>query len=248
MAGCLIYAFITVTLRGNQVVTGLALTIFGAGLSGYLGVPLAGLNLPVGISQAVSAIKIPLLSDIPILGPVLFNQSMFIYLGIGFAILLYIFYYKTQTGLNVRSVGENPAAADASGINVNRLKYVNILCGGFLCGVGGAYLSLAFVPRWQENITSGIGWIAVALVIFSTWRPIRAIYGAYFFGFLRALIFQIQNIPIVVLGFHFTVSAQFLGMLPYAMTIVALVIISFRKRPENRAPKSLGMGYFREDR
>jgi simple sugar transport system permease protein len=248
MGGCLIYGFVTITLRGNHVVTGLALTIFGTGLSGYLGKPLTGINLPLSIEKAVAAIKIPLLSDIPVIGPVLFNQSIFIYLGILAAVVLYVYYYKTQMGLNVRSVGENPAAADASGINVTLVKYANVLAGGFLCGVAGAYLSLVFVPRWQEGMTAGIGWIAVALIIFSTWKPMRAIFGAYFFGFLRALVYKIQNVNIALFGLNFSIPAQFLGMLPYAMTIVALVIISFRKRPENQAPKSLGSMYHREER
>lgn len=248
MAGCLIYGFITITLRGNHVVTGLALTIFGSGLSGYLGRPLAGQNLPASIANAVGPIDIPVLSRIPILGPALFSQSIFIYLGLVFAFLLFLFYRKTQSGLNVRSVGENPGAADASGINVTLVKYVNVLCGGFLCGLGGAYLSLVFVPRWQENMTAGIGWIAVALIIFSTWRPLRAIVGAYFFGLLRALTYKIQNTSIAILGMSISIPSQFLAMLPYAMTIVALIFISFRKRPENQSPKGLGIHYFREER
>ncbi len=248
MVGCLIYGFITITLRGNHVVTGLALTIFGTGLSGYLGKPLAGQNLPASIANAVGAIDIPVLSRIPIIGPALFSQSIFIYLGLIFAVVLYVYYRKTQVGLNVRSVGENPSAADASGINVTLVKYLNVLGGGFLCGLGGAYLSLVFVPRWQENITAGIGWIAVALIIFSTWRPLRAIFGAYFFGFLRTLTYKIQNTSFMILGMSISIPSQFLSMLPYAMTILALIFISFRKRPENQAPKSLGTTYFREER
>ena len=248
MLGALIYAVISITLRGNHTVTGLALTIFGTGLSGFMGKPLAGLTLPAQITSDLAAVKIPILSDIPIIGPALFNQSPYILLAIGLAIALHFFYNKTRLGLHVRCVGENPAAADASGLNVPVIKYVNVLLGGFLCGIGGAYLSLCFLATWQENLTAGIGWIAVALIISSTWRPLRAIGGAYFFGFLQALGYKIQNRVFTLFGLSFSVPYQFLSMLPYLITVIALAIISIRKRPENQPPAGLGVSYFREER
>jgi simple sugar transport system permease protein len=145
-------------------------------------------------------------------------------------------------------VGENPAAADASGVNVSRYKYLSILTGGFLCGLGGAYISLVFVPRWQDNITAGIGWIAVALIIFSTWNPLKAIFGAYLFGALRGISLKLQNVDINLFGLHINIPPQFLDMIPYAMTILVLVFITMRKRKENQPPASLGNPYFREDR
>lgn len=246
--GALIYAFITVTLQGNQVVTGLALTTFGTGFSGFLGLKLVGIPLPENLIAALAPIKIPVLCDIPILGKMFFEQSIYVHLALLCAILTYLYLYKTRIGLSLRAVGENPAAADASGVNVSLYKYVNILLGGFLCGVGGAFLSIVFVPRWQENITAGMGWIAVALVIFSTWNPAKAIFGAYFFGALKGIGFKIQNLAIPVFGKNIYISSQLLDMLPYLMTIIVLVMITMRKKRENQPPASLGNPYFREDR
>ena len=205
--GALIYAVITVTLRGNHTVTGLALTIFGTGLSGTLGKPLAGLALPDSILRAFSAYNVPGLSKIPVLGEMFFQQSVYVQIAPVLAVLLYIYLTRTCAGLSTRAVGENPGAADAAGVNVTLVKYLNIVAGGFLCGMGGAYLSVVFVPRWQENITAGIGWIAVALVIFSTWNPAKAIFGAYFFGALRGVGFKLQNAQLNLFGFELRVSA-----------------------------------------
>jgi len=244
--GALIYAFITVTLRGSQVVTGLVLTIFGTGVAGFLGADLSMHPLPVSVSGAFAAQPVPLLSRIPVLGPMLFDQSPSVYISILIAIILAAYYSKTRWGLNVRAVGENPAAADASGINVSLCKYVNLLCGGFLCGLGGAYLSLVFVPRWQENITAGAGWIAVAFVIFSGWNPIKAVFAAWAFGALKGLTFKCQNL--VVAGQTVAVSSQLLDMVPYIVTVIILVIMSRKTKKENQSPAGLGSPYFREDR
>ena len=138
-------------------------------------------------------------------------------------------------------VGENAAAADASGINIVKYKYFFIMLGGALCGLGGAYLSLVHVPVWQENITAGVGWIAVALVIFSTWNPYRALFGAYFFGGLNIIGFRLQK-------FDLPISIYLLDMLPYISTIIVLIIMSIKKSKENKAPKELGHAYFREER
>ncbi|MEG1869364.1 MAG: ABC transporter permease [Oscillospiraceae bacterium] len=246
-AGALIYAIITVTFMGNQVVTGLALTIFGTGVSSFFGKNLAGISLPETVLKPLSAVKIPFLSEIPLIGPALFHQSIYAMLALVLAIVLYFYFNHTRFGLSIRIVGENPHAADASGINVPLYKYLHILVGGFFCGMGGAYLSLVFVPRWQDNITAGIGWIAVALVIFSTWSPLKAIFGAYLFGALRGIGFKLQG-GILIMGKSIVIPSQLLDMIPYIMTIAVLVFITIRGRKENQAPGWLGNPYFREDR
>jgi simple sugar transport system permease protein len=237
-AGSLIYALITVTLRGNQVVTGLVLTIFGTGVSGYIGRSLTGKSMPEGVTEAFAPKAIPILKDIPVLGPMLFSQSVYVYASLVLAVLLYIYFTRTRPGLNVRAVGENPAAADASGIHVSLYKYVHILSGGFLCGLAGAWLSLVFVPRWQENITAGAGWIAVALIISSAWNPLKAILAAYAFGALKGVGFKFQSL----------MSPQILDMIPYGATILVLVLIARRKKKEHQSPAGLGVPYYREER
>ena len=239
--GALIFAFLTITLKANQVVSGLTLTIFGTGLSNFVGQPLVGQIAPESIRLFFRPYTIPLLGDIPVLGQILFRQDAFVYLGYMASILLGIYLYKTNRGLNLRAVGENPAAADAVGINVALYKYVHTLLGGALCGLGGAYLSLVYVPAWQEGVTSGRGWIAVALVIFATWNPYKALFGAYLFGGLDIIGFRMQGLGI-------NVSQYFIDMLPYIVTIAVLVVVSMRKSKENAPPKGLGNAYFREER
>lgn len=246
--GALIYGILTITFRVNQVVTGLSLTIFGVGVSNFFGQSLAGLSLPESIAAVLKTLPIPIFSDIPVLGPMIFIQSPYVYMSLILAVLIHIYLNKTRQGLNLRGVGENPSAADASGVRVSLYKYIHVLAGGFLCGLGGAYLSLVFVPRWQDNITAGTGWIAVALVIFATWRPIRAIFGAYFFGALRGIGFKMQGAAFTLFGLEFKVSSQLLDMIPYLATIIVLVTISFRKKLKNQPPAYLGQPYFREDR
>jgi general nucleoside transport system permease protein len=237
--GALIYAVLTISLRANQTVTGLTLTIFGSGLSSLLGQKVVGQSLPESIKNFFSPVEIPLLVKIPYIGQIFFKQDLFVYLSYIITIIVGIYLYKTTTGLNLKAVGENPAAADAASINVTLYKYVNILLGGALAGLGGAYLSIVHVPTWQENITAGRGWIAVALVIFAAWNPYKAVIGAYLFGGLDIIGFRIESA---------LVSTYILGMLPYLVTIVVLVFISVRKSKKNSAPKSLGLPYFREER
>lgn len=237
----LIFAFLTVTLRVNQTVTGLSLTIFGTGVAGFAGKTLAGKVVPEAMKGYFADIKIPLLGDIPLVGKVFFQQSWFVYLGYLLAILVGIYLYRTKIGLNIRMVGENPAAADASGINVSLYKYVHILLGGALCGLGGAFLTLVYVPAWQDNITAGRGWIAVALVIFVTWNPYKALIGSYFFGALSVLGLYLQK-------FEINISMFLIDMLPYVVTIIVLIFISMKRVRENSPPKALGEPYFREDR
>jgi simple sugar transport system permease protein len=247
-AGALIYGIITVSLRGNQVVTGLILTIFGTGVSGFLGKNLSGKALPEAVSRAFAPVSVPLLHRLPLLGRIFFIQSPYVLAGMILALLLYLYFKYTRVGLNARAVGENPGVADASGIPVNRYKYLHIVAGGFLCGLGGAYLSLVFVPRWQENITAGAGWIAVALIIFSTWNPLRAVFAAYLFGALKGVGFKFQNIDLSLFGKKIVFSPQLLDMLPYIATIAVLIIITRRKKKEYQAPAALGTAYFREER
>lgn len=239
--GAGIYALLTITLRANQEVSGLALTIFGTGFASFLGQSLVGQVTPSTVSTFFKPIALPGLSKIPVLGPVFFKHDIFVYIGYLTAIALGIYLYKTQKGLNLRAVGENPAAADAASINVSLYKYVHILLGGALCGLGGAYLSLVYVPAWQENITAGRGWIAVALVIFAVWNPYRALFGAYLFGGLDIIGFRIQ-------GTNIQISQYLIDMLPYLVTIVVLLFVSMKNSKENSPPKGLGTPYFREER
>ncbi|MDR1787640.1 MAG: ABC transporter permease [Treponema sp.] len=248
-AGAAIYAVITITLRGNQVVTGLILTIFGGGVARYMGKTLSGFKtLPPAFAAAFAPVPVPLLRRIPVLGPALFEQSPWVLAAVLAAVLLSLYFRFTPWGLAARAVGENPVVADAAGINVTLYKYLHVLTGGFLCGLGGAYLSLVFVPSWQENITAGAGWIAVALIIFSTWNPLRAIYAAYLFGALRGLGFKFQNLSFSLAGARIVFYPQLLDMLPYLATIVVLVVITRKKKREQQAPAALGSAYFREER
>lgn len=240
-SGSAIFAFLTVSLRVNQVVTGLTLTIFGQGLASFLGTRVMGAVLPQTIKNFFQAISIPALSNIPIIGKIFFQQDVFVYFGYAVAILASIYLFKTRKGLNLRAIGENAAAADASGINVNLYKYVNIILGGALCGLGGAYLSLVIIPVWQENVVAGRGWIAVALVIFASWNPMKALIGSYLFGGLNILGFRLQSI-----GIQF--SQYVIDMLPYAATILIVIISTRKNKKEDMPPADLSVPYFREDR
>lgn len=246
--GALCYAIVTVSFKGNQTVTGFAVTVLGTGVANFIGKHLSELSLTGSFVSKIGTKEIPGLSQIPLIGTALFKQSYYVHLGIILAVVIYFYIKKTKYGLSLRMVGENPAAADASGINITLYKYVHIVAGGFLVGLGGAYLSLVYVSRWQDNMTAGMGWIAVALVIFATWNPIKAIFGAYLFGALRGISFKMQNVDLSLFGIEIKVSSQILDMLPYIMTIVVLVIITLRKKRENQAPEWLGKPYFREDR
>lgn len=237
--GALVYGVLTVSLRANQVVTGLTLTIFGTGISSLIGQKVVGQIVPESIKSFFVPVAIPLLNKVPFVGEIFFHQDVFIYLSYLITIAIGLYLYNSKTGLNLRAVGENPAAADAVSINVSRYKYINILLGGALAGLGGAYLSLVYVPSWQENVTAGRGWIAVALVIFAAWNPYKAIIGAYLFGGLDIIGFRLEKAVI---------NQYFLAMLPYIVTIVVLVFVSARKSKKNSPPKALGLAYFREER
>ncbi|MBP7907674.1 MAG: ABC transporter permease [Proteocatella sp.] len=240
-AGALIYAIITITLRANQIVTGLALTIFGTGFASFVGKPYVGKAAPEAIKNFFRVIEIPLLSDIPFIGEILFKHDVFVYLGYIVTFWTLIYFYKTRWGLNLRSIGESAASADASGINIDKYKYIHTIIGGALAGLGGAYLSLVTIPVWQEGVTGGRGWIAVALVIFASWKPIKAMFGALLFGGLDIIGFRLQG-----MGIH--VSQYLIDMLPYLTTIVVLIISTRKNKPEDMPPADLSIPYFREER
>ena len=235
-----LYALLTVTLRVNQVVTGLTLTIFGTGFAGLVGKKVIGKALPADFKEAFDVIPIPGLSEIPILGA-FFNQDVMVYCAYVLVIAMLLFFNKSQIGLNTKAVGENPGAADASGINVTLYKYANILIGGGLCGLGGAYMSIVYIGIWQDNIVAGRGWIAVALVIFASWRPIKAFVGALLFGALGILGFRLQ-----AMGIHF--SQYIIDMVPYIATIVIVILSTHKNKKEDQPPQGLSVSYFREDR
>lgn len=246
--GALIYAVLTITYKADQNVTGLTLTIFGTGISNFIGefmltnLETNSLKLPELITTQISNINIPGLSSIPIIGPLLFQYNPFVYLGIIIAILCGFYLNHTKTGLNVRAIGENPGAADAAGIKVNKLKYFNVLIGGGICGIGGAYCSMIINGGvWMSNSVNGMGWISVALVIFASWSPMKAIFGSYIFGAFNILKYYIPKTL-------FTLPNAFYDMLPFIITALVLVITSIRKSKENSQPASCGVNYFREDR
>lgn len=248
MIGALIYGVIAVTLKGNQTVTGFALTIFGTGLANFLGKNHSSTIMHAAVTDALGTHAIPGLKHIPVLGTAIFSQSLFVYFSILLAVAILIYFKRTRFGLAARMVGENPATADASGIPVDRCKYVHILVGGALCGLGGAYLSLVYVPYWQDNITAGIGWIAVALVIFSGWHPLKAVLGCYLFGVLKALPLKFQGVSFTVLGMKISVASQIMDMIPYILTVVVLVVAAITSKNRSVGPAGVGKSYFREDR
>lgn len=246
-----VHAFITIALQADQVVSGLALTFVGTGISLVLG---EGLS-KAGTVSLLPNFSIPLLSQIPFLGPILFTkQSILVYIGYLFTPLTWYYINRTRPGLNLRSVGEYPSAADTLGINVFRMRYFYVFVGGMLAGLAGATISLAVSPGWfSELTTAGQGWISVGLVIFAQWDPVRAMLGSYAFGALRRLILDIQG-PTLLFGFNnpFYYNPYlgfFLQMLPYAFTVIVLVIGSreaIRKRLG--APAALGNPYIRGER
>lgn len=240
----LIHAFLSITMRASQVVSGLALTIFGTGVSSFLGKPYIGQPVP----DVFKPVLVPGLSKIPYIGKILFQHDALVYLSFVMVVILWVLIYRTRWGLNLRSVGENPAAADSMGIPVYLTRYIYVILGGMLAGIGGAYLSLAYAPSWIENMTAGRGWIAVALVIFALWHPGKALVGAYIFGGVDSLGFRIQALSEKV-AFLKNISPFFLQMLPYILTILVLIVVtSETKKRRVGAPASLGVPYDREER
>jgi simple sugar transport system permease protein len=232
----LIHAFVCISLRRNQIVSGLALTMFGVGLSGLLGKAYVGLPLP---SKLVD-VPVPLLGDLPVLGPFLFRHDPLTYASLLLVPALWYVLFRTNSGIIIRSVGENPSAADALGVSVEKTRYVCTFLGGLLAGLAGAYLSLSYTPAWSEGMTSGKGWIIVGLTIFAMWSPGRALLGAYLFGGVEVLQFRLQP---------YGISASLLAALPYVATIMALLFgASERMRKKIGAPSALGKPYTRGER
>ncbi len=225
----LLFAILTLSLATNQVATGLSLTLLGLGASGMIGENFIGLP---GIK--LQAISIPLLSDIPVIGRLLFEQDAIFYLSIALTIAIWYFVFRTRAGLTLRSVGDNHGSAHALGINVLKVRYLAVMFGGACAGLAGAHLSLVYTPQWTENMTAGRGWIALALVVFASWRPLRIVAGAYLFGAVTIAQFHVQAQGIAI-------PSQLLSSLPYIATIVVLVLISTNKRMTMKnTPASLG--------
>jgi simple sugar transport system permease protein len=243
-AMALIHAFLVITLRANQIVSGLALTIFAgtAGLSAYLGNDLNLSGAPA--AHAFTGLDVAGLADLPIVGPILFHQSALVYLSWLCVLAIGLYLARTRPGLNLRAVGESPGAADAMGINVTAYRYAHTLAGGALAGVGGACFSLQITPQWVGGLTGGAGWIAVALVIFAFWRADLCLLGAYLFGAFSALPFALQ-----ARGWLTSVPSEIFQSLPYVMTVVVLVAVSSSAAKRRLgAPAALGIPYVREER
>jgi len=230
MAG--LFAALILTFQANQVAAGLALTIFGVGASAYIGLDYTSVAL-----TGIQPLDIPLLGELPVVGPLLFSLDPLMYLSFFMFAGVAWFLYRTRSGLLLRGVGEAPASAHALGYSVIRIRYLAVLFGGAMAGLGGAYLALVYTPLWVEGMTAGRGWIALALVVFATWRPVRVMLGAYLFGGITIVQFHVQAIGV-------DLPSQLLSMLPYLATIVVLVLISRdTKTIRSNAPACLGMSY-----
>lgn len=242
----LIYCFLTVTLKANQNVTGLALTTFGVGLGNFFGgslIKIVKSDVPyLSLVKIAKAFKttLPFANDLGQVGQLLFSYGFLVYLAIIIAVAVSLFLKKTRAGLQLRAVGENPATADAAGINITRYKYFATCIGGMIAGLGGLFYIMDYSNGiWSNNGFGDRGWLAIAIVIFATWKPTMAILGSYLFGALFIL-FNYINVPMQVL--------PLIQMLPYVVTILVLVAVSVRKKRENQPPAHLGLSYFREER
>lgn len=236
-AGCamaLAFGYLTLTLLANQVAAGLAFAIFGVGLSAFVGQPYQAIPL-----DSVAPMQIPVLSALPVVGPALFSQSGLVYLSWGLVAAVAWFLARSKAGLVVRAIGESPGAANAVGYRVIAVRYAAVAFGGAMAGLGGAYLSIYYTPMWAQGMVAGRGWVALALVVFATWRPLRGLMGAYLFGGVMViqLFSQTGSLPIEL-------PSQFFSMLPYLATIAVLVLIS--RNPGlilRNSPASLGKPY-----
>lgn len=244
--GAVIYSFVTITLRANQNVTGLALSIFGTGAGQFIGEYMRTTEGGfVAISNSLKTVfqnsPFPVsFQRLPVVGPLLFGYNIFVYIGLAVAIGMAIYLNKTRSGLHLRAVGESPATADAAGINVIRYKYLATIIGGGISAIGGmVYIMTIAGCVWNHEGLSGEGWLAVALVIFCIWRPMNAVWGSILFGALMILYLRVQ-LPFI--------PDQLYKILPYVVTVVVLIITSMRNSKENQPPASLGLSYFREDR
>ncbi len=235
-AASLIHGFFSVTLKTNiQVVSGLALTFFGLGLTGVLGRGWEGKPL----ETVLPPLHFPLFTDIPVIGPIFFGQNILVYAGILGAVALWFILFKTSWGIVIRSVGEDPEAADSLGVNVELVRYLCIILGGVLAGIGGGYLSISYRPSWTEGMTAGMGWIVIALTIFSFWNPLVSIAGSYLFGSLFYLSYKLQPF----------FPPELLMIMPYLFTILVLIVVksSPALRRRHGVPAALGLPYNREE-
>jgi len=241
-ATALIHAVLTISLRASQIVSGLALTIFAgaSGLSSYVGHVASLGGQPA--RHEFAAIDVLGFKALPVIGPILLHQNALTYLSWALVAVTLFYLYRTRPGLHLRAVGESPATADAMGVNVTAYRYVHVMLGGALAGIGGAFFSLAITPGWLDGMTSGAGWIAIALVIFAFWRPELALVGAYLFGAFSSLAFTLQARQVHL-------PPEVFSSLPYLMTIVVLVLVSTGwARQRLGAPAALGVPYVREER
>lgn len=245
--GGLLFGFLTITLRANQNVTGLTLTIFGSGLANFFGGSLNKLaggvgQISVPVTSAVYRKSIPFLSGLGYPGKILFSYGFMVYMIIIFALLAQYFLSKSRTGLSLRAIGESPSTADAAGINVTLYKYLAVSIGAGISGLGGLFYVMDYTKGTWANDGSieKLGWLAVALVIFANWKPRNSIWGAYLFGILYWMYFYVSGLT--------RSSQELFKMLPYLVTLIVLVITSLRKKREQQPPMSLGNAYFREDR
>lgn len=234
----LIHALLCVTLGSNQVVAGLAMTLFGTGASALIGRGYIGMTI-----RGIGAFPVPFLSNLKGVGRVLFSQDALVYFSYALVVLLFCFFNYTRSGMNLRAVGDNPKAADAQGLPVARIRYFYTVLGAGLVALGGAYMSIVYNKFWAEGMTAGRGWIAVAMVIFAIWNPFQAALGAYLFGGMEAFQLRLQAAGT-------TIPAPLLMMLPYVMTIVVLLFIAVWKgrSVSLSAPAALGIPFYREER
>jgi general nucleoside transport system permease protein len=231
----LIFAVIALTLRANQVATGLALSLFGIGLSAFVGREYLSI-----VIEGITPMTVPGLTDLPVIGRLVFGHNPLVYASLVLFVAVHWFLYRTRAGLVVRAVGESPQSAHAIGYRVIAIRYAAVLFGGACAGLGGAFLAVAYTPSWVEGMTAGRGWIALALVVFATWKPWRVIVGAYLFGSVTLAQFQAQAAGVAI-------PSQLLAMLPYLATIVVLAFISRDARMIRlNAPASLGKPYHPE--
>ena len=231
----LIHAFVSITLSANQVVSGLALTMLGLGVSGLVGKPFIGKPL----AQKMQTWPVPLLADSPVLGPVFFQHSPYFYLAIVLAVIAWFTLENTRIGITIRSAGENPKATETQGVNVYRIRYWCVLIGGALSGLAGAHLSTSYSKSWIEGMTAGRGWIVIALTIFALWNPLRAMIGAFLFGGIFVIQYLLQPLGI---------SPNFLAMLPYICTLLVLFIGALRDSRKLSPPAMLAEPYRRGER
>ena len=245
VAGCAasaIYSFLTITLRTNQNVTGLALSIFGTGVGQFMRLSEGGyVALSNHLKDSFAAAIMPdFLQGIPVIGPILFSHTVFFYMAVVLAVLMHLYFTRTRSGLYLRAVGESPATSDAAGINTTRYKYLATIIGGGISAIGGmVYIVTTAGCVWNHEGLSGVGWLAVALVIFCIWRPLNAIWGSVIFGAMMIMYLRV-SLPFM--------PQQLYKILPYVVTVIVLIFTSMRNSRDKQPPASLGVNYFREER